>query len=194
MKSFTHVTMNFLTSLLTVLFCVAQAGCTPGNIGEVPNPKITFELPAEWANLSEAETSKKESVWKAIIPGNESNPEGHQGLSKFSMVELSANDWAYPGATPQEKAQRYYERMTNACHPEVYNCIVEPIREIEYADVKAYIISHNNNEGLPFDYWVTAAFFEKDYHMFKMGMRNKYEEEITQKTIKRVLETIKIGN
>lgn len=194
MKSITLDPMNFLTSLLTALFCVAQAGCAPGNIGEPPNPKITFELPAEWANFQETEYKQKSS-WYATLPGNEDAPEGFQGSSKFWMGELNgANDSIYPGATSKEKAEKYYEQTQWVCRPENANCIVEPIRKIEHAGIKAYVIVDNNNEGTAFDYWVTSVFFEKDHHMFEMGMRNKFEEEITQKTIKRVLETLKIGN
>lgn len=190
MKLLIPITMNFLASLLTVLFCVTQAGCTPGTVGEAPKPKITFELPAEW-QLSDTTPTSKGGYWDAYLFG----PDRKAGyISSFTMVERpKTNDDIYPGANPKEKAEKYFQRMTAVCAPNWGNCTVEPIREVEHAGIKAYVISTDSDGGWGLDQWDTEFFFEKNGVILNIEIIGRFDTEITQKAYKRVFETLNIS-
>lgn len=185
MKPFIPITMNFLTSLLTALFCLTQAGCAPGNIGEPPNPKITFELPAEWEDYSQSGGGR---LWTALVYDSEK-----EAISKFMMVQLNgAKDQTYPGATSKEKAEKYHEQESIDCSPEFDDCTVEPIRVVEHAGIAGYAFS-TDHDRVSGSWWHTNFFFEKDGVMFEFTIVGRFEAELTQKTYQKVFETLKVS-
>lgn len=199
---------TLLIILLTVLLCVLGTGCDEDQASKAPaqapmfeyKSDISFELPKEWKTPWKSAYNNGLSMWSSYIPDS---PEGvgpgevdldeseqlHEW--KFTMMELEG-DSIVAGKTPQEKAESYYNQNLEECTT-FFECEVNPIRQVDYSGITTFIVEDNNNQGTVFDFWSTTAFLEKDGLQFELGVRGKFDDETTQKTIKKVIETLTIN-